>query len=412
MPRRSPAEAVSRRESPSDMPTLSPLPAHVADPAPLARLDQGVRAAMVAGIQRSHGNRYVQEIARQAALAREPNPDQPVFDPSKPTVAELETMAEMWIGQYWDAAHVGIDDFESVMAAQFDYSATLTALTGNLIWAAACFATGSSAFVISLAGIGVGTAAPIYSGKVDAAAFRRSMSKTIDDVAKYLKRQIRRVAVDSYLDAESEGEVGARLLMLRRLLQPEYIDEGDLMGMPTVDQPAIAHHVARELLVTANTYESGLRHPFGGGRFLYDYVIGEYESPGDPMAGGSLKPVSHWRIMRVGTRAYIPQGEGGALEELKEDAVVSPASIGWAKTITLRDERFSGEGFDIHFDGANTFAGIARTGRFLRLDPGEREAQDVVARLWSRSGGLPPDVPGAQLELATNIPLPLHEIVW
>ena len=55
---------------------------------------------------------------------------------------------------------------------------------------------------------------------------------------------------------------------------------------------------------------------------------------------------------------------------------------------------------------------MSSDGASSTLDPGEREAQEVIQRVWPCSGGLPPDIPSAQLELVDGIPLPLHEIGW
>ncbi|WP_028062414.1 hypothetical protein [Solirubrobacter soli] len=374
-----------------------------APPAPQPQLPRGLHAGAVLALQRSAGNRAVTGM-----LARTAVPDtEPVFDPSKPTVLELQEIADKWIGQYWGAAHQGLDDFDFAMRdGMTDYAPLLTALAGNLLWAAACFATGPTAFVVSLAGIGIGMGAPYTSGKVDAGVFRRVMSDTIDGITNHLKQQIVRVATDSWHEAEGGSDVGARLLMMRRLLDPAYIDPGSRDSIPTVNQPAIAHQVAKSLLLQANAYTAGLQHPFGGGRFVYEYELADYTSPTGGIYGDVLKPVADWKITPAGTGAYIPQGAAAALAELKKDPMVSAATSGWTKTIVLRDERSSGTAFSIHFGADNTFTAVSRTGPFLHLDPGEREAQEVVQRVW---GGPPPDIASAQLTLLDSIPLPLHE---
>lgn len=80
------------------------------------------------------------------------------------TADNLRPLVEIRIENWRRAAGEGKQafvnsDLSSLIADQsLDTTAFLSALIGNVVWAAACFTTGGAAFAISLAGIGIGAA--------------------------------------------------------------------------------------------------------------------------------------------------------------------------------------------------------------------------------------------------------------
>ncbi len=211
----------------------------------LSRLDPATRARIVARMQRGHGNQYVQQLARQDHGTQQAPPPVAGAAGARPDIAGLRTLADSYINsQYASAARDGLSDAEAVLGNQFDYGSFLTALAGNLIWAAACFSTGGTAFVVSVAGIAVGAAAPSGSTNIDRAGFHAEATRKIDGIVTHLLNQIDRVTrdVDAVASECNLSDSDTRRELLQRLLKPEYIQtvQG---GLPAVNRSAIANRI-------------------------------------------------------------------------------------------------------------------------------------------------------------------------
>jgi|GEM_PF-3773066 len=165
-------------------------------------------------------------------------------DSNKPVargkLSGLRTAAQGYIGDYYSAALAGILAFESDMDSGFDWGAFWFAVGGNLIWASAAFATGGTAFVISVGGIAVssGAAATSVKSKSD---FRGGALKRIADVTQYLNKQVDRVtrSVDADAKEHSWDDSKTRLELLQRMFdrnRPEFVLAG---AVPNVNQPQL-----------------------------------------------------------------------------------------------------------------------------------------------------------------------------
>lgn len=308
---------------------------------------------------------------------------------ARPDRSGLRSLADSYINaEYASAARDGVGNFEAIVGTSVDYGPLITALAGNLIWAGACFATGGTAFVISLAGIGVGTASPLASGSVDRSAFHMWADSEITRITQHLLGQIVRVTdqVDAEATAQDLDDAETRMRLLRAQLRPEFIAVTG--GLPTVSRSAIAHRVATEMLVKANAYGPGILS-YGGGRFIYDYsVSGHFEEHGFwPFDSTSLKPEAQWVFARGTTQAYIPQGEAAALTELQRDPLLQPAQMPWQKTVYLHSVGTAGD-IEIFLDAGNAITSARGYGLFEDLGrPPSRPA--------SRSPPAPADPIGA-----------------
>jgi hypothetical protein len=363
----------------------------------------------------------VQRQERPAAGSVPPSADSGAAAPvqnARPTASELVTIATGAINaEYTSAARDGLTDFESIVGATLDYSALVTALAGNVIWATACFATGGTAFLVSLAGIAVSTAAPAASGSVDRATFHQQSTDEIEAIRTHLLNQIARVTGDINQQAAAENwdDFQTRRELLGRLLRPQYIAVV-AGGLPTVDRAAIAQSIKLDLLTRANSYGASLLHPGGGGQFIYDYnVSGHYTDSGIwPFDSQPLTPVTGWQFVRGGTQLYIPQGESGAFAVYQHLPLIQPSEMAFAKTVYIHSTGAAGD-LIIRLDQSNNVIDATGYGVFenfaqppshgpSRSAPPPPDtvgvSRSIVTQMWNATGGRPAWVRGQDLQEA------------
>jgi hypothetical protein len=334
----------------------------------------------------------------------------------RPSRSDLVTIANTAINaEYVGAARDGLTDFESDVGSTFDYGSAMAALTGNLIWATACFATGGTAFAISLVGIGVGTGAPAASGTVDRAAFHQRGADVIEEIRVRLLNKIVPVTndVDQQATAQNWDEFRTRRELLLQLLRPEYIAVV-AGGLPTVNRAAIAHTGRIQLLTEANTYGASLWHPGGGGQFIYDYTVSNHSETSGfwPLDSTHLRPAASWQFTRGSTQLYIPQGESSAHSAFTRIPLIQPADMPFTKTVYIHAAGTSWDDLIIYLDGSNNITGATGYGVFEDFAqppsrPASRSAPPpadpvgvsrmILTQMWSATGGLPPWVRGQDL---------------
>ncbi|MGH7491683.1 MAG: DUF4157 domain-containing protein [bacterium] len=223
----------------------------------------------------------------------------------RPSLSDLRTIAQGYIGDYHSAAIQGLLAFEGDIQSveDFDWAAFWVAVGGNVIWATASFATGGTAFVISISGIAISTLATA-SAVTSAPNFRREALRRIDDTVTHINNQVDRVTQD--VDAEAAignlDDNATRMLLLEHMVSDRrYIVETE-GGLPNLNQPAVAAQIRETLLLEASqlTVATG-KH----GRGLFDpgpgYFLEEWEVNGSglPLRIGysstsRLEPLSRW----------------------------------------------------------------------------------------------------------------------
>lgn len=241
-----------------------------------------------------------QAVQRQEVCA----PGTPV---PRGNLSALRTAAQGYVGDYFSAAQAGILAFESDINTNFDWPAFWGVVGGNVLWAAACFATGGTAFVISMAGIAVSTAAAAAAVS-DAPSFRAQALLRLNDVVQYLNNQVDRVTrtVDTDAAAHSWDDSRTRTEVLHRLFRtdrPEFVL--DACGrLPNVNQPAIAASVREQLLIQASQLENrGMWRPYQRAHFEETYYVNAIEYT-DTLMGPypNLLPPSGWSYRRDSAR--------------------------------------------------------------------------------------------------------------
>jgi hypothetical protein len=357
-------------------------------------------------------------IQRQTVPADTGAPAPTTAAAARPSLSDLVTIATSAINaEYVGAARDGLNDFESIVGGTFDFGPLMTALIGNLIWAAACFTTGGAAFAISLVGIGVGTASPAASGSVDRPAFHQQSSDQIEAIRTYLLNQIVRVTSDINQQATAQNwdDFRTRHELLLRLLQPQYISMVS-GGLPTVNRAVIAQKINNDLLTKANAYGASLLHPGGGGQFIYDYnVSGHFSDSGFwPFNSRDLTPVTSWHYTRGPTELYIPQGETAAFNTFSRIPLIQPADMPFAKTVYIHSTGAAGdlimwlnqsnnvsdaEGYGIFENFAQPPSRPASRSSPLPADP-IGVSRTIISQMWSATGGGPPWVRGQDLQEA------------
>ncbi len=222
---------------------------------------------------------------------------------ARPTLTDLRTIAQGYIGDYFSAATSGLANFERDVQSNFDWTAFWVAVAGNVIWATASFATGGSAFVISLAGIALSTHAAA-SSVTSAPEFHRETTNGINDIITYLNNQVDRVTRDVDTDATANNldDNQTRLHLLGRLLdptKPEFIMIAS-GGLPNLSQPVVAASVEEQLLLRASQLHgtAGITHnSYGPARFEETWRVEAFDYFQEPMSGYTypvLKSQSDW----------------------------------------------------------------------------------------------------------------------
>src|SRR5262249_21162198 len=122
----------------------------------LSTADPTTRSRIISRLQQERGNAYVQRIvaevhsshhvtlSRSASILQRQQP--PTAAASGVSPALLHQVGLQAINTYREAAVRGIDLFVRDMSGPFNWTAFWGGVVGNVIWAAACFETGGTAF--------------------------------------------------------------------------------------------------------------------------------------------------------------------------------------------------------------------------------------------------------------------------
>jgi hypothetical protein len=294
------------------------------------RADLATRSRLAGWLQRAYGNDCVQDAVsrtrpEQPAVQRQEVGTVATAPTRRPDVSDLRTIAQGYVGDYFSAARAGLADFEHDVQQSFDWSAFWIAVGGNVLWAGASFATGGTAFVISLAGIGVSTAAAA-SAVTKAPDFHREATQQINHVVRHLNEQVVRVTddVDRVAAARNWDDNQTRAELLRRLVKPEYVEVA--AGLPNLSQPRVAASLREELLIRASQLKSkggpARNIPFGPGYYEQVWkVLGAVElieypfSPAMPV----LRPQNDWFYSMQAARLVNVPPEVGDINTAMND---------------------------------------------------------------------------------------------
>jgi hypothetical protein len=341
--------------------------------------------ASLLAMQRAAGNH-----ATAALLARQAAPKEaPRVRPDDQKLSQLRDIALLAINTYEDGAGDGILDARSTLASMSGWGPFATVLAGNLIWAAACFTTGGTAFVVSLAGIGLGSLPSVPKAGDDFVPWAKT--NLIKPVVDHLGTQIDRVTRDVLASLPSDGwdDNRVREAILSRLFKPEYIKTVS-GGIPMADRGAVAHRIHSELLIRANRQ---VTDPFPGqnpGYVHYEYTVTGHTAAGYEY-GDPLEPVENWKFALTGGELTMEEGGAGAVAELKKDPKLAPAEMPLLKVVHLTSRE---NGFLVlTIDGKNAFFRKNANVVFQGADP-----QKVLQSLWRDSGGLPPAIETSKLK--------------
>jgi hypothetical protein len=328
------------------------------------------------------------------------------IDQIVPSVQELRDFCTPNINDVWGAQNQGLEDFEHQLGSDIDYGAVAASLLGNLIWAGACFATGEAAFVISIIGIGVGTAGPLIPHVKDQPSFHNAARKQIDDLKTQADARIDAIVKNVREEALKQGWDGSKVRqeLLKRLLKPEYI-KVLAGGMPVLDLPAVAASVEKELLFRAATtpWKDWAGWKKGNAWLEFDYTLDETEK-------GLFKPVapSSWPPAKANWIWIFPLGNAeipdlnNRLNTLYDEVLHQPKNTeNWpirkvVNVLIRRAGRVSiSFGKDSSFQGWSTDIDDRYIKGWLNLagmegDSKEKFPELLLDHLWKKSGGKPP----------------------
>lgn len=255
------------------------------------------------------------EVQRQAlpetlqSPPRVSGPPAPTPPVARGSLSSYRTAAQGYITAYEMAARAGIANFNTSVSADFDWGLFWAQVGGNLLWATASFATGGTAFLVSVAGIGITTAAA--AGAVTGApSFATNAGSRINDVVTYLNNQVDRVTqdVDRQALTAAWDDNQERREILRRMLPDRFVVTAD-GGLPNVNTRAIAASVQQQLLIEAAATQprKGSVAVAAMGRLIptiirdyngyamYSYRGSNVEDDGGYFGRAFMKPFASWR---------------------------------------------------------------------------------------------------------------------
>jgi hypothetical protein len=328
------------------------------------------------------------------------------MDQIVPGVGELRDFCSTNINDVWGAQNQGLNDFEHQLGSDIDYGAVAASLLGNMIWAAAAFTSGEAAFLISVIGIGVGTAAPLIPHVKDQPSFHSAARKQIDDLKTQADGRIDAVVREVREDGLKKGWDGSKTReeLLKLLLKPDYINVVG-GGVPVIDLAAVAASVEKALLFRAATtpWKDWAGWKKGDAWLEFDYTLDNAEE-------GLFKPVapSSWPPAKANWIWIFPLGNAeipdlnNRLNVLHEEVLHQPKDTeSWpirrqvnvlirrAGRVGIRlgkDNSFQSWGTDIddrYINGWLKLAGMERASK-------EKFPGLLLDQLWEQSRGKPP----------------------
>jgi len=368
-------------------------------------------------LQRSIGNRRLRELiqrnrsattsareaeafpARNAAIMRQPAPQAASLSP-----ALLHQVGLDAINTYYGAAVRGIDLFVRDMSDYFNWAAFWGSLAGNLIWAAACFETGGTAFAISVGGIGLGTAASLTNPTKEgfSAAAETRTTELVTSMRNQVSATGDEVAAQGSAATPAWDENRTRLELLRRIgfRRDEIVVATG--GLPDVDAPTITARTRSALLLKANEERMGVIG-LTGGDAIYKYDLANYLESHYLGVTHSAKPVSDWQASFHSSEVFLPEGGDDALANIRR-GMPGPVHVAdWpiAKTIVVPADttrRLQLEYVMIHLDAKNQLRSVELEGVFKDYAHDnsiswEDYGRQVIAKVWGTASSRPPDIP-------------------
>jgi hypothetical protein len=273
-------------------------------------------AAAVLRLQRTAGNRattqYLQRFPFPKVIPTQD--DAPVGARPRGPESDYVTAAQGYIIAYAGAAKSGVVGFVAALpASKFDWGAFWAGSSGNVVWATASFATGGGAFVISLAGIAISTAAGASTApddSFDAGKLMIEASNKVDDVDTYLNNQVNRVVSEVYAQgsANTWDDNRTRTEILKRMFTggPGQYYTTFAGGIPNVNDTAISASVKEELLLLANAQGSKAKSPSWQaidtpiadyhGYVMYSYSVPNLFHGGGFFSQPSFAPLDEWKL--------------------------------------------------------------------------------------------------------------------
>jgi hypothetical protein len=358
--------------------------------------------------------------------------DAPVSDPLRPPggaraaekmprvpmgdVSGYRTAAEGYITAYRVAALAGMEDFKNAVAPEtdFDWGLFGVQVLGNVIWATASFATGGTAFVISIGGIAVTTAGAAAS-VTTAPTFESKATAYINDVDTYLHSQIDRVTQDAHAQGTRENwdDNQARSEILKRMYHPTYITKTS-SGLPYVDSAAIEAAVEQQLLIGANATQpakgSVPRKALGRliptiirdyhGYLLYSYGSENIEHDEGLFYHNTMNDIPAWRLNFIPSVSLVPAANVGdinasmnAAQQHMHGERMKVASWPCKKAINIWDSKPEDPAVIVELSESNAVTAVRGWGvvhDYLENHNAAAFGQRIAARVWGST--TPPDV--------------------
>ena len=376
-------------------------------------------------LQRDVGNTAV---GRLLALQRQP-PVTGVLDAPSPApgsgapaapvalsgLSGYRTAAQGYITAYEVGAQRGITAFQESLSADFDWDLFGAQVAGNLIWATAAFASGGTAFLISVGGIALTTGAAA-AAVTSAPSFTTHAAERIDDVSRYLNNQVDRVTRDVDTTARGAGwdDSRARREILRRLFADPYVVTAS-GGLPNVNTAAVAASVQQQLLVEADMTQprsgsAGLA-AVGGmiptiirdrytGYAMYSYKVANVEDDGGWFGFAFMKPLAQWRLVSGPSTALVPSANVGDINASMNAAQrnlagedMHVASWPCKKAINLYTDAPESPALIVELSASNSVVATRGWGvvhEYLDEHDPLAVGRQAAARVWGSSA--PPDV--------------------
>jgi hypothetical protein len=374
------------------------------------RLQSTQRHSLARQIGHVYGNRHLHDIVtfvqRQSSIV-----DAPPSSIQRPALSELRTIANSAINaEYYGAARDALVDFENVMAPDFDWGAFWVNLAGNAIWATACFATGGTAFMISVSGIALAAGATAESAPTRSDFHQQTVDGIDGEIIQPLLNRIDPITRDVDMAAIQGNwdDNQTRRELLGRLVQPEYImiARG---GLPVINRQAIRTRIRNDLIIMANAARPNVRGLQWDGQFVYYYEVTNHVDEGGLLEAhfsDQLKPPDQWRFRLRQVALELPAGGENAVRALQAGGVLHPAQMAFRKRISIQSGSWDRIAVTTnesnHFNGIGEHLGIFRqvwpphpmrlgSHYALGTDPAAT-GQAIIRNVWSASNGLPPDV--------------------
>ncbi len=339
-------------------------------------------------VQRQHGPTTAPRAATPGAAGS-----------GAPAVGAMAQTSMTWIEQVWGALNQGLADFEQNNQVT-DWEAFSLGVLGNLLWAAAALTTGGAAFLVSVGGVGLASAA---AGNVRSQqAFHAAARAEHDALNTALKARVPAVTQRVHDHAVSHGWTASQAyrVLMRLLLRRSFIQT--VGGVPTVNSPRIAAHVEQQLILKSGSTPTeswaGWRH--GDWWLQYAYRVDNAMDP-----ARRVSPFSGWRLSREEADAKLlpidteVRHARDRLNALRNTLGTKHHPSRWPLNKRVEVYFAGSRAVTVHLDGHNRITGTS--GMYLDRTDLERIGgaagwsdlgRGLVNWVWAASHGLPPPI--------------------